>query len=70
LSASGTYPAQNIIWFCNAQGNLKFDLKIALPGVPSSSSCKRKGKVGIRFKFTDKDCKTCEQYIMYDYSIN
>jgi hypothetical protein len=70
FNASGSYPAQNIIWFCNAQGNLKFDLKMALPGVPISPSCKRKGKVGIRFKFTDKDCKTCEQYIMYDYTIN
>jgi hypothetical protein len=69
LSASGMYPAQNIVWFCNAQGNLKLDLKIALPGIPSAT-CKRKGKVGIRFKFTDKDCKTCEQYIIYDYSIN
>jgi hypothetical protein len=69
LSASGMYPAQNIVWFCNAQGNLKFDLKIALPGIPSAS-CKRNGKVGIRFKFTDKDCKTCEQYIIYDYTIN
>jgi hypothetical protein len=68
-NASGTYPAQNIVWFCNAQGNLKFDLKIALPGI-SSASCKRKGKLGIRFKFTDKDCKTCEQYVIYDYSIN
>ncbi len=69
LSASGMYPAQNIIWFCNAQGNLKLDLKMALPGIPSAT-CKRKGKVGIRYKFTDKDCKTCEQYIIYDYTIN
>ncbi len=68
-NASGTYPAQNIVWFCNAQGNLKFDLKIALPGL-ASNACKRKGKVGIRYKFTDKDCKTCEQYIIYDYSVN
>ncbi len=68
-NASGTYPAQNIIWFCNAQGNLKFDLKIALPGIPSTS-CKRKGKLGIRYKFTDADCRTCEQYIIYDYTIN
>jgi hypothetical protein len=68
-NASGSYPAQNIIWFCNAQGNLKFDLKIALPGI-TSATCKRTGKVGIRFKFTDKDCKTCEQYIIYNYTIN
>ena len=68
-NAGGVYPAQNIIWFCNAQGNLKFDLKIALPGIPSTS-CKRKGKLGIRYKFTDADCKTCEQYIIYDYTIN
>ena len=68
-NAGGVYPAQNIIWFCNAQGNLKFDLKIALPGIPSTS-CKRKGKLGIRYKFTDADCKTCERYIIYDYTIN
>jgi hypothetical protein len=69
LSSTGMYPAQNIVWFCNAQGNLKLDLKIALPGIPSSS-CKRKGKVGIRYKFMNTDCTTCEQYIIYDYSIN
>ena len=68
-NAGGVYPAQNIIWFCNAQGNLKFDLKIALPGIPYTS-CKRKGKLGIRYKFTDADCRTCEQYIIYDYTIN
>lgn len=70
LSATGMYPAQNIVWFCNAQGNLKLDLKIALPGIPLTPACKRTGKVGIRFKFTDKDCKTCEQYIIYNYTIN
>ena len=70
LNATGMYPAQNIVWFCNAQGNLKLDLKIALPGIPTSPACKRTGKVGIRFKFTDKDCKTCEQYIIYNYTIN
>ena len=68
-NASGFYPAQNIVWFCNAQGNLKFDLKIALPGI-ASLSCKRTGKIGIKYKFTDKDCKTCEQTVIYDYSIN
>lgn len=70
LSTTGMYPAQNIVWFCNAQGNLKLDLKIDLPGIPPTPACKRTGKVGIRFKFTDKDCKTCEQYIIYNYSIN
>lgn len=70
FNATGMYPAQNVIWFCNAQGNLKLDLKIALPGIPVSSACKRTGKVGIRFMFTDKDCKTCEQYIIYNYTIN
>jgi hypothetical protein len=68
-NASGTYPAQNIVWFCNAQGNLKLDLKIALPGL-TSSTCKRIGKIGIKFKFTDANCKTCEQTITYDYTIN
>lgn len=68
-NASGLYPAQNIVWFCNAQGNLKFDLKIALPGI-TFSSCKRTGKIGIKYKFTEKDCKTCEQTVIYDYSIN
>lgn len=68
-NASGLYPAQNIVWFCNAQGNLKFDLKIGLPGI-TSSSCQRTGKIGIKYKFTDKDCKTCEQTVIYDYNIN
>lgn len=68
-NASGTYPAQNIVWFCNTQGNLKLDLKIALPGI-TASTCKRTGKIGINYKFTDSDCKTCEQTIVYDYSIN
>jgi hypothetical protein len=68
-NSSGTYPAQNIVWFCNAQGNLKFDLKIALPGIPSSS-CKRSGKIGIKYKFTNADCTTCEQTVVYDYTIN
>ena len=68
-NASGTYPAENIVWFCNAQGNLKFDLKIALPGI-TKSTCTRSGKVGIRYKFTDKDCNTCERIVVYDYTIN
>jgi hypothetical protein len=68
-NASGTYPAQNVLWFCNAQGNLKFDLKIVLPGI-TSNNCKRNGKIGIKYKFTDANCKTCEHTVVYDYTIN
>ena len=70
VNASGTYPAQHILWYCNQQGNLKLDLQIALPGIIASAACKRTGTIGIWFSFTDKDCRTCEKYIIYPYSVN
>ncbi len=67
-NASGSYPAQNIIWYCNAQGNLKFDLKIALPG--KNVGCKINGKVLIKYSFTNADCSTCTKTVSYDYTVN
>jgi hypothetical protein len=60
------YPANMIEWHCNQQGSLKFNLKVSLPG--TKTGCIRKGKVCIRYRFTDVDCKTCERIICYEFT--
>ena len=67
-NSAGFYPSKRIIWFTNQQGTLDMKLKIALPGTINTSTCKLKGKVCIRFSFTDANCKTCEKIICYNYS--
>lgn len=70
VNSAGLYPSKKIEWFFNKQGNLKLDLKIALPGIVTSPQCKRKGKIAIRYSFTDANCITCEKLVYYDYLIN
>lgn len=68
VNSDGYYPASMVEWNCNQQGNLKLNFKIALAG--KESGCTRKGKIVIRFSFTDIDCITCEKIIYYDYTSN
>ena len=68
VNSDGYYPAKTIEWHCNKQGTLQFNFKIALPG--AEVGCKRKGKVGIRYSFTDVDCITCEKIIYYNFTTN
>ena len=68
VNSDGYYPASMVEWNCNQQGNLKLNFKIALAG--KETGCTRKGKIGIRFSFTDIDCITCEKIIYYDYTSN
>lgn len=66
VNSTAYYPANLVEWHCNQQGNLKFSLKISLPG--TKNGCNRKGKICIRYKFTDVNCKTCERIICYNFS--
>jgi len=66
VNSTAYYPANLIEWHCNQQGNLKFNLKISLPG--TKNGCTRKGKVCIRYRFTDINCKTCERIICYNFT--
>ena len=68
VNSDGYYPAKMVEWNCNKQGNLSLNFKIALPGF--ETGCTRKGKVGIRYSFTDVDCITCEKIIYYNYTSN
>lgn len=68
VNSDGYYPAKMVAWNCNQQGNLSLNFKIALPG--SETGCTRKGKIGIRYSFTDIDCVTCEKISYYNYTSN
>lgn len=68
VNSTSYYPARMVEWNCNQQGNLKFKFKIALPS--TANGCVRKGKVCIRYRFTDVDCKTCERIICYNFQTN
>ncbi|MGB5048679.1 MAG: hypothetical protein WBO46_07080 [Caldilineaceae bacterium] len=63
VNSTAYYPAHKIEWHCNKQGNLKFSLKIALPG--NAPGCTRKSKICIRYSFIDIDCRACEKIICY-----
>lgn len=65
VNSNGYYPSRMVEWFCNQQGNLTFNFKVALPG--TANGCTRKGKICIRYRFTDTDCKTCERIICYNF---
>lgn len=64
---SGTFPSKILNWSSNNQGNLQFNLTLALPGTAALSCCERHGTVCIRYKFTDIECKTCEYLVCYNY---
>lgn len=66
VNSAGYYPTSLVEWHCNKQGNLKLDFKIVLAA--PENGCNRKGKVGIRYSFTDIDCITCEKIIYYNYN--
>ncbi|MBC5837539.1 hypothetical protein [Flavobacterium muglaense] len=66
VNSDGYYPAKMVEWNCNKQGSLSLVFKIAVPG--SETGCTRKGKVGIRYTFTDIDCVSCEKIIYYNYT--
>jgi hypothetical protein len=66
-NSTAMYPSKIIKWATNKQGNVKFDFNIGLPGTIPGSSCKHKGKICIRYLFTDADCKVCERMICYTY---
>lgn len=68
VNSNGYYPAKMVEWNCNNQGNLVLVFKIAIPG--SETGCTRKGKIGIRYSFTDIDCVSCEKIIYYNYTSN
>lgn len=68
VNSNGYYPARMVEWNCNNQGNLQLNFKIALPG--TETGCTRKGKIGIRYSFTNSDCITCEKIIWYNYTSN
>jgi hypothetical protein len=65
VSSGSYYPARMIEWNCNQQGNLSLNLRISLPG--TRNGCIRKGRICIRYRFTDTDCKTCEKIICYPF---
>lgn len=64
VNGSSYYPSNLIEWHCDKQGDVKFDLKIALPD--KQSGCIRDITVCLRFKFTDEDCNVCEEIICYE----
>ena len=66
-NSTAKYPSKIIKWATNKQGNVKFDFNIGLPGTIVGSSCKHKGKICIRYLFTDADCNVCERMICYTY---
>lgn len=66
-NGSGNYPSKIIEWFTNNNGSVVFDLTIAIPGTASLDCCERHGKIGIRYTFTDEDCRTCEKIVWYNY---
>jgi hypothetical protein len=66
-NSTAKYPSKIIKWATNKQGNVKFDFNIGLPGTIPGSTCKHKGKICIRYVFTDADCKVCEKMICYTY---
>jgi len=68
LNSDGYYPAKMVEWNCNQQGSLSLNFKIALPG--AETACARKGKIGIRYTFTNIDCVSCEKIIYYNYTSN
>ncbi len=68
VNSTGYYPARMVEWYCNQQGNIKFEFKIALPG--TANGCSRKSKICIRYSFTDINCKTCEKIICYSVTSN
>ena len=68
VNSDGYYPAKMVEWNCNQQGSLSLNFKIALAG--SETGCTRKGKIGIRYSFTDIDCVTCEKIVYYNYTSN
>lgn len=58
-------PAKIIQWSSNNQGNLALNMHIALPGLAQLDCCQRDIRICIRYTFTDRDCKTCEQLVCY-----
>lgn len=64
VNGSSYYPSNLIEWYCDKQGDIKFDLKIALPD--KQSDCNRSVNICLRFKFTDEDCTVCEEIICYE----
>lgn len=64
VNGSSYYPSNLIEWHCDKQGDLKLNLKIALPD--KQSGCSRDFTICLRFKFTDEDCNVCEEIICYD----
>jgi len=68
VNSNGYYPARLVEWNCNSQGNLKLNFKIALPD--TENGCIRKGKIGIRYTFTDINCISCEKIIYYNFTSN
>lgn len=69
-NSSHIYPAKAIEWTSNNQGSLSLNMHIALPGMADLSCCAHKGKIIIRYYFTDKECKTCEIPVPYNYESN
>lgn len=67
-NSSSYYPSKMVEWVCNNQGNLKLNLTVSLPG--TAAGCIRKGKICIRYRFTDINCKTCERIICYSFKSN
>ncbi|MET0393694.1 MAG: hypothetical protein ABW019_11165 [Chitinophagaceae bacterium] len=68
VNSGSYYPARMVEWNCNQQGNLQLNFKISLPG--TATGCVRKGKICIRYGFTDSNCKTCERIICYSFETN
>ena len=68
VTGGSYYPARRVEWNCNQQGNLQLNFKISLPG--TATGCVRKGKICVRYSFTDSNCKTCERIVCYSFKTN
>lgn len=68
VNSTAYYPSKMIEWHCNKQGDLDLNFKISLPA--NKPGCTRKGKICIRYRFEDIDCKTCDTVICYNFNYN
>lgn len=64
INGSSYYPSKFIEWNYLKQGDVKFDLKIALP--EKQSGCSRDITICLRYKFLDEECNVCEEIVCYE----
>lgn len=64
VNGSSYYPTNLVEWLCDKQGDVKFNLRFAIPD--KQSGCNRDISICLRYKFVDEDCNVCEEIVCYE----